>query len=137
MIYDPTTRTYLINGKLVAEADFKAGGPPPSDYESQTLTTLKSVVQRYRKLKGVTEQFNALAGATSDSPLLLAAWEVFDAYVDQVSEKIGDKADWLTWFIWENECGARGFEVGMTGSHRKINSVEDFAALMEELNNGR
>lgn len=67
-----------------------------------------------------------------ESPLIEAAYSVFDSYTECLSEVIGDKDEWLVWYCWENNMGERKFGVYLDGEEkeRPIESLEDLADLI-------
>lgn len=40
--------------------------------------------------------------------------EFIDDYINLLSEAIGDYTDFVSWFVFENEFGAKGLEAGPT-----------------------
>jgi hypothetical protein len=64
-------------------------------------------------------------GLEPESPFHLAVGELTDAFTRQVAAAVGDKADWLFWYMYENDMGRKGYEAGTPDAYRQIKTVED------------
>jgi len=54
------------------------------------------------------------------------------AYTSIVATLIGDTKAGLDWFLFENECGDKGYEAGIDeGETRPIKTVEDYLWLVD------
>lgn len=58
------------------------------------------------------------------------AYSVTSCAEDMLAQLVGDKADWISWYIWENDCGKRGMEAGELGNLKEIRSVGDLVELI-------
>lgn len=67
------------------------------------------------------------------------AYELFDnntyevLFINTVSDAIGDKAGWLSYFVWECECDFNEFNERVTVSNEHPN-IKDFKDLYEFIN---
>ena len=53
----------------------------------------------------------ALTKCGPDALLTLAMGQMWDAYTNAVSREVGDENEWLDWYCWDNDMGAKGLEV--------------------------
>lgn len=73
-------------------------------------------------------------GLTPESELYNIPWKLMDAYTNAVSAQVGDHAEWLVWYWFDNEMGARKMEAGYNSKLRKIKTLRDLAWLIGESN---
>lgn len=68
-----------------------------------------------------------------DFPAYEASWKIFDDYSREISRRIGDENGWLAWFIYENDCGRRGFSAKAAAwtVARPIRTPRALACLLE------
>ena len=98
----------------------------------QKITLISKLIDHKQALSKVFDAFYKVAGCNPEAPLPDASWKAFDAYTDLVAETIGDKDGWLTWFIWENDCGQKGMKAGFKGKTKKVKTVEDLIGLIDK-----
>lgn len=83
---------------------------------------------------GMSEQFHLLdacVGSTVESPLSDACWKTMDVLIECVSALIGDEREWLSWYIWENDCGNKGLEASRPdGTMAPVSTVADLLAVV-------
>lgn len=84
------------------------------------LTHIKRVVEACRNLNRLYDRVDAVMGVNCEKPLFKVAYDVFERYLESVSVILGDDAGWLSWYIWDNECGRRGLEASLNGKMVKI-----------------
>lgn len=76
-------------------------------------------------------------GLEPESPVYSAFYAQIDAYTRQVAHDVGDKADWLTWYLYENSMGDRAGEVtwkDVKGRRFRV-SVADVETLLLVIEN--
>lgn len=68
-----------------------------------------------------------------DFPAFGEAWRTFDAYLLAISREIGDRDNWLTWFVYENDCGRKKMEAKAAAwpALRPITTPRALALLIE------
>lgn len=59
--------------------------------------------------------------ATEEDPTLNLLSHLFQHRTDVLAEHLG-AGDWLDWFCWENEMGAKGLAAGVTSTKGKVHS---------------
>ena len=74
----------------------------------------------------------ALGVSLIQSKIWSATWQMFDLMLAAVAGQIGDESEWLSWYVYENDCGARGMEAGYDGRMKPIRTAVDLVRLVEE-----
>ena len=59
------------------------------------------------------------------------AWRAFDSYVLAVESIVCDAHGWVTWFIWDNECGDKGLVAKRNKSTYQMKTVKQLVAMIE------
>lgn len=88
---------------------------------------IKKIVSNYKNLN---ERCDAACGAGAldpEGPLYHAIWAMFDNMLDMV-----DHSGWISWFVFENECGAKKMVGGVNGRVDKITTSRMLAKLIVE-----
>jgi len=79
-------------------------------------------------------QYQALQTLTKcgpEAPIAAAMGKMWDAYTDALARDLGDDNDWLCWYCWENDMGAKGLEVTSTsGKTIKVKTVAHLARVI-------
>ena len=79
-------------------------------------------------------QYQALQALTKcgpEAPIAAAMGQMWDAYTDALARELGDDNDWLGWYCWENDMGAKGLEVTSTsGKTIKVKTVAHLARVI-------
>lgn len=99
--------------------------------KQEKIKLITKLVDQYKQLDLCFDLFYKLCGGDSDSKLGRAAWSVFDSYVDLAAAQIGDSPVGLSWFIWDNECGAKKLVCEVGGVKKKIKNVRDYVEFIE------
>lgn len=60
-----------------------------------------------------------------------AAFGMLNVAIKATAAAIGDKYDWIDWYVIENDCGRKGQEAGYTDNIKPIRTVEDLLDLIE------
>jgi len=94
------------------------------------LKLLEKWNERYTELD---KSWNKLleAGFDANSDLHNATWRTFDAYTEAVGSLVGDKHDWLTWFLYEAKQGKKNCNVVVNDKAIKVKTVKQLLKLIE------
>ena len=84
--------------------------------------TYDEFLESMNNIKAFQKELNSLDGVLKViSPSGTGVCEIghsfIDNYISLVSKNLGDKEEWISWFIFENEYGARKFTT-------QINDIE-------------
>lgn len=86
---------------------------------------------RIKKLEAQIDAFADMTGARSDSPFLDNIYGMIDAYTASVSELIGDKWDWLSWYRNECEMGRNPLVSALSGQEIKVKTLRQLARAIQ------
>ena len=98
--------------------------------EQEKIKLIEDLVGHYKKTR---ELFDGLEEYVSlvETKVWDTYWLMFDSYLETVAKIIGDDFGSISWFIWENDCGARKFEVITEhGVKTNICSIEDLVKYL-------
>ena len=97
----------------------------------QIVTRLEAWATRQRLLQAQMRQLQALTGAMPDCALLKPVYDVWGAYTVAVSELVGDTNEWLSWFEFECEMGARPMTVtSLVGKTITVRTLRQLARVI-------
>ena len=91
----------------------------------EKVKRIETLVDTYCKLEGAFDSLNTSIGLDPNSLLFNASWKAFHLALNATAELIGDKFEWLDWYIYENQCGTKGLEAGPKDGTKPINNPED------------
>jgi len=98
----------------------------------ERIISIELAVSRYKSFNAIWEDVIKVFG-TQDNALHEAFWQLFDDYLNQVSWRIKDPFGCLGWYIYENDCGAKGLEAKASNwkKMQRIDSIEKLVKLIE------
>jgi hypothetical protein len=99
--------------------------------KKEKIRLITDLVAEHRSLDKINSEVYSVFGA-GDGKLLKFLWRVFDKWVASVAATVGDTQEWISWYIFDNDCGKRGFEAGYDGKMVKITSVKKLVELIEK-----
>lgn len=101
--------------------------------KSEKLAALKQWAKCYTNIHETYEKGYSLLKCDPDSPWANAMFNTFEAYTQILGKLVGDKGDWLSWYIWENKAGKAAYEAKAANwkKSRKIKTLEDLLMLIE------
>lgn len=91
-------------------------------------TIINEVVRDYRRLERACEAAIKAGTMDIDGPLHEAIWKAFQGML----ERIDSHSCWIAWFIWDNDCGKKGYEARLPGDKepRRITATHQLATLI-------
>ena len=81
---------------------------------------IQQVIDRFKELEELYNDMEKLVGVDPEAPMFKVGYDLFNAYLDSVAENVGDQWTWLSWHVWENDCGANALEASWTENGEKI-----------------
>lgn len=93
---------------------------------TKNAKTLRDLVAHIECVREYENGVAKLFGTYPDGGLYSAIEEMITAYTELVAETIGTDLELLEWFLYDNECGAKGLQAGIDNNMTEITSVEDF-----------
>ena len=98
---------------------------------AEIVPTLELWQRVYREWQTQYEALQALTRCGPEAPIALAMGRMWDAYTNAVAREVGDENDWLEWYCWENDMGAKGLEAQSTsGKTIKVRTVAHLARVI-------
>lgn len=97
----------------------------------EKIKIVTETVRLYKEFSAASDAFCKAAGATLDKGVLDAAWRCVEYHRRHTERIIEDKAEWLDWFIYENDCGEKELKVKYSNRWRAIRTPKDLVRVME------
>jgi len=88
---------------------------------------IEKIVSDYKKLNASCDACFDAGVLDIDGNLYTAIWAIFDTMVDMV-----DEFEWIEWYVFENDCGAKKMQAGHDGKLSKITTPRQLAKLIVE-----
>lgn len=86
---------------------------------------------RYEDWQAQYKALQALTQCGPEAPIALAMGSMWDAYTACLGREVGDENEWLDWYCWENDMGAKGMEVTSTsGKTIRVKTVAQLARVI-------
>jgi len=89
-------------------------------------------VEQINKIKKVFQDedlFLEVTGIVPDRSQFICAYhDIVDGYIDMLARSVGDKDEWVCWYVWETKWGTQCTEVVVRG---KDYLVTDAGALYD------
>ena len=73
-----------------------------------------------------------LEALCSDFTIIDFDYKFENAYIHLIELAMSDTSEWIDWFVYENDFGARGMEAGYDNALRPIATFDDLYILMAE-----
>lgn len=101
---------------------------------AETLIYLREWALRHDGIKQTMSGLERTLGDMAGSPLFEALWGIFEAYTNQIADRIGDAPPnrWMEWYQFETNMGAKPMDAGYDDNTRPIQSLETLADLIIE-----
>lgn len=93
----------------------------------ETKALIESLVECRQASEVARLQAAKAIGCRPENPLFDAMFKMEQLAIESVAKLIGDKGEWLDWFIWENDCGKKGMRcsIGSLGKMKAIHTIDD------------
>jgi hypothetical protein len=102
----------------------------PLDYEDTQLQ-IEALIQSKRRLDACMDTAEKLFGREIiEGEFFTAAYQLFDQQVKLI-EAVSDLPVDVSWFVYENDCGRKGYEAGPEGEVIAVKTVQDLMDLAE------
>ena len=106
---------------------------PAKEYRAKLVQKLVENVKRESEfMRKFHELFGDYPGLNSDTCLYRFVNDLLADQISIVATLIGDTKAGLDWFLFDNECGDKGYPAGIDeGETRKIKTIEDYLWLVD------
>jgi len=95
---------------------------------------INELIKHYKQMMEMHDKFYDLTFSAPDAPMFEAAYKMLDSYIGATAKIVGDKGEWLNWYIFENDCGSSSNEATSDGNkytEQPIDSVQKLVQLIE------
>ena len=99
----------------------------------EKITIIEKLLAHYQEMRAMSDAMYELFGAVADSRAMNPQWKAFDSYTDCVAKLVGDDWSWISWFIWENDCGKKELAAGKGNRMKPIKTVKDLVEMLEAI----
>ena len=86
---------------------------------------IASLVEDYKQLTACCDAAYYAGALDTDGKLCTAIWNTYDNMLQHI-----DVAGWISWYIFDNDCGAKEMEAGYDGALNAIKTPLDLARLI-------
>lgn len=97
-----------------------------------SIERVEELIKRHKELSHEFDKLQAVMGNVWDAPFAHVTWTFIESYIATVAEMIGDNVGWLSWFIYDNECGKKGLEARFDRKLRPVRTVKQLMKIIEE-----
>ncbi len=100
----------------------------------ETASKLKMMIEWQdviMKMEEEGERLQEVLQPSFESPFFRRIFNMEEAYTNVVAYVIGDTAEWLNWYRFDNGWGRRGLEAGYGKKLKPINTLSDLLTLIE------
>lgn len=97
--------------------------------KKEILVLLKAWEASYKE---VSKHFDKLHEIFpfNEAPLEDSVFNIFDNYTKVLSKLIGDKAEWLDWYCFENSFGEKKMKVKIGTKEKTIKNLNDLVEMI-------
>jgi len=91
----------------------------------QWTKKIEKIVFNYKDLSKWCDAADSAGVLNCSGPLFHAIWSAFESMLQMV-----DRHDWISWYLFENDCGAKKMEAGHDGKVSKITTSRQLAKII-------
>lgn len=96
------------------------------------LMQIDGLVVAYRKLNKLEKLLKPIFDPRPECNLYNDLWASFQVHLRAVKLVIGDKYDWLDWYIYDNDCGHKDLYAVVDGKEVEVKTPEQLLDIIEE-----
>ena len=93
---------------------------------------IKKVIDAHKAVNDAFDTLESALGVQPDFGFFNECWKAMEASLKAVSIAVGDKDNWISWFVYENDYGRGALKAGYDGKLKKIRTVKGLVRLIEE-----
>ena len=106
-----------------------------SQEKLEILNAWKKQVDAYRQIE---HDLTPIFGCVADMPLYERISDLLTAYTESVAKLVGklvgDEAEWLNWYLWDNNMGENALEAeDAKGRFFSIKTLENLLEVIENI----
>jgi len=88
---------------------------------------------KYEELNQIFKYANNVMGMSTESHFGDAVYAIVQSHIDLIERLAGCKTGWLSWYIYENNCGSKGLEAGYLedGYYEELSQIDTVDKLVD------
>lgn len=98
----------------------------------EKLKLLQNWKQCHDNILTLMESLEPAFGSLINSKLSEQLWHNFYILTETTEKFLGSNYNWLEWYCWDNQMGAKRLDAGHGGNMRPIKSLDDLLDLLED-----
>lgn len=99
----------------------------------EIVVHLQEWKKRHDDMEEQLEKLRLLTGAMPDCDLLAPIYRVWDSYTAALGLIVGDKDQWMDWYRFECDMGAKPMGVRLSGGREMtVETIEHLAAVLAD-----
>ena len=101
----------------------------------EKLVLIKQLIEHKRNIDVFMDQFTELFGTFPGNGecSYLVFNKLFNDYIHFVAAKIGETKEGIEWFIWDNDCGEKAMQAGLSSDEMVvIDSAESYLEFINK-----
>ena len=127
---------FVTKNTTPANSTVEEAEEPIDHAKNYKIKLIEDLIAHVRRESEFAEKFRDLFGAypgiESETCQYRFVNDLISNQVKIVATLIGDTNEGLQWFLYDNECGDKGYEAGIDeGETRKIKTIEDYLWLVD------
>lgn len=97
---------------------------------------ISNLLESHKKLDLAFEDiFKIFGSGVIESEFWESIYSTFDTHLQTVKDVVGDKDDWIEWYLYDNDYGKKEFEAGYDSNLKPVKTIDDLLELIELGNN--
>jgi len=97
----------------------------------EKVELIKKIVEYHINLNKSFDDIEKIFGSYPEGRFWDRVWSLFDLTVKLAQDAVGDEADWINWYLWENS--SKGNKVILEdGTEIIVDSVEKLVQIIED-----
>jgi hypothetical protein len=98
--------------------------------EEKLKEMFQNCIDHYTAYSNIMDNAVRHGGINFEHMLYELPYTLLDEHIKLLEQTAGDEYGNLAWYIFENDCGNRGFEAGEKGNNFKIKNLDDLFKLI-------
>ena len=135
VLKDLINKLKLMSPKEYEEMFNNAKNSQKQEHQRENkLNTITDLCYSHYDIQEVIDDLKTLFGDCVESKIVDQMIKMFNRQLKLAKQLVNDNEGWLEWFIFDNECGYREFNVVIGKKEFVVCSVNDILEVIEEDN---
>jgi hypothetical protein len=100
---------------------------------TEKQAAIQALVDRKQQLDTMYTTLKIYFGLNPEGRMWTLLWDTYQKWVDIVALSMRDTSHWISWYIFDNECGTHGLtaSLGEASEMVPVTSVEELMPFIE------